>query len=342
MTVKTGVVLAGGLGTRLRPLTNLCPKPALPVVNIPLVGHQLLWLAREGIERVRVSARYGADKLAAALARHDWGLAVEVVVEPEPLDTAGAIKFAAQGIEEPFVATNGDIILNAPLQAMVEAHLAARADATILLRKVVDVSPFGLVLRDDRGLVARFLEKQPVDPTGQNTVNGGVYLLGPDVLDFIPAFQAWSVERQLFPDLLEAGRKILGFLPDGSYYWADVGHLASYLAVQRDLLDGALPWCGAGVAATAKIDASARLLGPVAVADGVVVGQGATVGPYVSLGEGAEVADGAVVGDSIVWAGGRIGPGASVRRTVVATGAQVAANANLSDGVCMPDEYSRS
>lgn len=340
MTVRTAVILAGGLGTRLRPLTNLCPKPALPVVNIPLVGHQLLWLAREGIERARVAAGYGAEKLEAALAKRDWGLRVDVVVEPQPLDTAGGIKFAADHLDEPFVATNGDILLNAPLQAMAQAHFAAGAVATILLRKVADVSSFGLVVRDDRGLVTRFLEKQPSDPTGQNTVNAGVYLLAPDVLDFIPAFQSWSVERQLFPDLLEAGRSLLGFLPEEPYYWADVGHLKTYLSVQRDLLEGALPWCGAAVAATARIDATARLVEPVAIADGVVVGQAATVGPYVSIGEGAEIGAGAVVEESVVWPGARIGPGAKVCKAVVVTGAVVAADANLTDGVCMPDEHS--
>ena len=339
-TVRKAVLLAGGLGTRLRPLTNLCPKPALPVVNIPLVAHQLLWLAREGVEEARVSAGYGADKLRAVLAHRDWGLDVRIVVEPRPLDTAGGIKFAADGIREPFIATNGDILLDAPLQAMVQAHFAAGADATILLRRVPDVSQFGLVLRDERRLVTQFLEKQPCDPTGQNAVNAGVYLLAPNVLDFVPALQPWSAERQLFPDLLEAGRTVLGFLPQQPYYWADVGHLETYLAAHRDLLDGALPWCRAGVASGARVDSSARLVGPVAIAEGAIVGPRARVGPYVSVGEGAEVDAEAVVQEAVLWPGARVGRGARVCRAVVATGAHVAAEANLEDGVCMPDEYS--
>lgn len=339
--VRKAVLLAGGLGTRLRPLTYLVPKPALPVVNLPLVAHQLLWLAGQGVEQARVSAGYLATQVREALSRRDWGLEVEVVEEPEPLDTAGGIRFAAQGFGEAFVATNGDVLLDAPLTAMAEAHAEAGAAATILLRRVEDVSPFGLVHRDEAGRVTEFLEKRPSDPMGQNTVNAGVYVLAADVLDSVPPLVEWSVEKRLFPDLLAAGRTLVGYLPGEAYYWMDVGRVETYLAAHRDLLDGAVPWCGPSVSPAAEIDASARIVGPVAVGADAKIGAGATVGPHASLGDGAVVGERASVAASVLWAGAEVGAGAELRNTVVATGARVADGLTLQEGMVMPDEYPR-
>lgn len=334
--ISTAVVLVGGLGTRLRPLTNLLPKPLLPLLDIPLIGHQILWLARNGIQRVILAAGYKAERLRSELLRHDWGLELTVVEEPEPLDTAGAIKFASQGLEETFLATNGDLILNPSLADMVAAHEAAGAAATIMLRRVEDVSHYGLVLRDDTSRVIAFLEKKPEDETGQRTVNAGVYLLEPNVLHLVPERSSWSIERRLFPDLLASGAVIHGHLPARPYYWIDVGRLDTYRQAHRDLLAGVVDWCGPWVSEQATISPQAKLVAPVFLSGGVRVGPEAVVGPFVSLSPCVEVGEGARVEDSIVWATARVGHGARVVGCVVTPEAVVPDGESISDRIVMP------
>lgn len=333
----TAVVLVGGLGTRLRPLTHLRPKPIIPLGDIPLVGHQLLWLARHGIERVILAGGYKADMLSQRLAETDWGLEVSIVQEPEPLDTAGAIKYAAKGLEGTIVATNGDIVLDAPLCDMMQAHAAADACATILLRRVEDVSQYGLVLRDERGRVVEFREKQPEDPTGQRTVNAGVYLLNCDVLDSVPSGRPWSMERQLFPGLLARGGTVLGFLPAEDYYWIDVGRVETYRQAHRDILSGKLVWSRGGVLAGAEVASTARLRQPLLICPRARIGDGAAIGPYTSIGAETHVGAGAMVADSIVWEGARIGKGARVSGCIVATGATVPPGEDVADRIVMPE-----
>jgi NDP-sugar pyrophosphorylase family protein len=334
--LRCAVLLVGGLGTRLRPLTYLRPKPLLPVVNLPLVGHQLRWLARNGVERAVLAAGYKADLVLQELAKEDWGLEVRVIAEPEPRDTAGALKLAAADLGEPFLATNGDVIVDAALAPMWQAHQAAHAMVTILLRRVPDVSPYGLVCCDNDGRVYAFLEKQSTDPTGKQTVNAGVYICEPEALQYVPDGEPCSLERDLFPLLIAQGHLLRGYLPGEAYYWIDVGRPETYRQANCDLLGGAVAWCGPEVAPTAVIDTSATLKPPVAIASGAVVQRGATVGPYAVLGSQATVHCGAAVAFSILWEGACVESGATVEESVVATGATVAAGAHLHATVVMP------
>jgi NDP-sugar pyrophosphorylase family protein len=333
--IRSAVLLVGGLGTRLRPLTYARPKPILPVVNIPLVGHQLLWFAAQGVRRVRLAAGYGAEQVREELSRRDWGLTVEVIVEEQPLDTAGALKLAGGDLHEPFFATNGDILLNAPLAPMAAAQAAAGATASILLRRVDDVSHYGLVVRDDVGHVAAFLEKQPTDPSGQNTVNAGVYLLQPDALDFVPEGTSWSVERQLYPDLLAAGRTVLGHVPEAPYYWLDVGRMETYLQAHLDLLDGAVEWFEPDVAPGDEVTGAWRGLGPLAMGEGCSIGDGAILGPNVCLGRNVKIGAGAQVASSVLWDGAEVGEGARLEKVIVAGDARVGAGQTLFDRIVM-------
>lgn len=331
--IRAAVLLVGGLGTRLRPLTCARPKPILPVVNIPLVGHQLLWLAAQGVRRVRLAAGYGAGQVREELALRDWGLTVEVIVEDEPLDTAGALRLAAAGLDEPFFAANGDVILNAPLAPMAAAHAAAGASASILLRRVDDVSHYGLVVRDDSGRVTAFLEKQPSDPSGRNTVNAGVYLLEPDVLDLVPPRAKWSVERRLYPDLLAAGRTVLGHLPPAPYYWLDVGRIETYVQAHRDLLAGAVEWFRPDCAAGERISGAWQGFGPLAMGEGCEVGDGAVLGPFACLGRDVKIGAGAHVAASVLWDGAEVGDAARVENCILSSAARVQAGQTLTDEV---------
>ncbi len=336
--IVEAVLLVGGLGTRLRPLTYLLPKALLPVGNLPLVGHQLLWLGHQSIKRVRLAAGYQAEALQEGLGKRKWPVQWDVVVERQRLDTAGALRLAATGAGT-FLAANGDLVLNPPLDAMVAAHKEAGAIATILLRRVEDVSHFGLVVRDEAGVVGNvvaFLEKQPIDPSGQRTVNAGLYIMEPEVLEHIPPDTPWSVERQLFPQLVRDGERVIGFLPEEPYYWLDVGRLETYLQANFDVAAGRLPWWNPGVDGAAHVSDSAELIEPVVAGAGAVIGERAQVGPNVVLGEGAAVGPGAVVRDTVLWPEACVGAGAKVVKVVVATGGVVDDETQIEQTVVMP------
>lgn len=329
--LSEAVLLVGGLGTRLRPLTYLLPKPLLPVGNLPLVGHQLLWLAREGIKHATLAAGYKADVVWEHLGKRQWGLEPQLVVEPEALDTAGALKLAARP-KATFLAANGDLILNIGLGPVVSAHKEAGALATILLRRVDDVSRYGLVIRERMDTVAPvvgFLEKQPFDPSRQGTVNAGVYILEPEVLDYIPAATPWSLERQLFPRLVREKQLVLGYLPEQPYYWIDVGHIEAYLQANYDAASGAWPWCNSGVDATARVASGAQIVPPVIIGAYATIEPGATVGPYTVIGEGSLIGRGAQVVRSVVWGAAVVGEGAKLHEAVVVSGASVNSQAEV-------------
>ncbi len=332
------VLLAGGLGTRLRPLTHAEPKPLAPVANRPLISYSLRMLRRGGVGEAILASGYRAARLREALeGEREDGLRVRCVDEPEPLDTAGAIRHALPAADGAFVAMNGDQIMDVDVRALLEAHAARGADLTIVVRRVADVSAFGLVLCDAEDRVEAFLEKRPTDPSGRNLVNSGMYVFSPTVLEAIPAGRPCSNERELFPGLVKAGAHVLAFRMSDDAYWADVGTPAKYLDANGRVLSGALPWADAPSDPAAASD----------IAPGARVEASARIGPRVSVGEGAVVGPGAVIADSILWPGALVeegcrlanvivGPAARVpaRTTIVCEGAAIVANtlAEMSDG----------
>ena len=321
---QQAVILVGGLGTRLRPLTYRLPKALLPVANRPLLSYELEWLRRAGVRQVILAVSYQAETLQAGLGDGSaWGVELVYVPERERLDTAGALKNCAGRLEGRFWALNGDLIYDFDPAPLVAQHEAAGATLSLTLRRVEDISPFGLIQRDERGRVTAFLEKVAVDPTGQNTVNAGIYLMEPAALELAPAGVPYSNETQLFPGLLARGATVLGYLPERMGYWSDVGRLETYLQANRDLLGGALPWVRAGVDAAATVDPGAEVVAPCSLAEGVTVAAGARVGPYVSLGAGVAVGEGARMAESVVLPGAVIGRGASLTQVVVSAGETV-------------------
>ncbi len=332
--ISQAVLLVGGLGTRLRPLTYRTPKALLPVLNRPLVSYELELLGRHGVAEAILTAAYHAQQLRSALGTgRRWGPKLVYVEEQRPLDTAGAIKNAEKLIQGDFFALNGDLILDCNLTELAQAHQESGAVVTILLRRVADISHFGLIQRDERGFITAFREKATEDETAENTVNAGVYVMNPEVLDYIPPGRPYSNETDLFPTLLEKGLPMYGHLPTQLGYWTDVGRLETYLAAHRDLLRGGLPWlswadCSAEVAEPGTVIEPPTCCGP-----NGTIGAGAKVGPYVTLGAGVQVGAAAVLRDCIIHPGATIGAAAQVESAVVAENEIVPEGYHQSEGV---------
>ena len=314
MPTTRAVLLAGGLGTRLRPLTYAEPKPLAPVANRPLISYSLRMLRRGGVDEAILASGHMADRLREALeGEREDGLLVRCVDEPEPLDTAGGVKNALPRADAAFIAMNGDQILDVDVRALLQAHERNRADLTIVVRRVEDVSAFGLVLCDEDHRIEAFLEKRPDDPTGRNLVNSGLYVFSPSVLDEIPSARAYSNEHDLFPGLVEAGARVFAFPMSSEAYWADVGTPVKYLDANRRLLNGALPWADRPSDPERSSD----------IAPGARVAPTAQIGPSVSVGAGAVVGEGVAVANSILWPGAVVGEGCRLANVIVGPGCRV-------------------
>jgi len=326
-------VLAGGEGTRLRPLTYTTPKPLLPIANRPFLEHQLAWLAGHGVDEVVLSLGYRPDAFAGRFPDGVFypgtprtpgaGVRLRYAVEPEPLGTAGAIRFAASGLEGGrLIVCNGDILTDLDLSALVRFHTERGAEATIALTRVEDPSAFGVVPTDEDGRVLGFVEKPAPGAAPTDWVNAGTYVLEASVLDAIPDGRAVSIERETFPGLLEQGRSLYA-MPSPAY-WLDIGTPAKYLQANADLLAGRTMLA----APDSDVDPAADVTGSV-VGARAEVGKGARVLRSVLL-EGARVGPGAEVADSIIGAGASVGDGAVVKDlSIVGPGAEVAAGARL-------------
>lgn len=324
------VVLVGGFGTRLRPLTYDVPKPMLPVVHRPMIVRLVERLAPAGVTDVVLALGFKPEPFAAAFPNGvhvlpDGGVVrVHYAVEPEPLDTAGAIAFAARaaGIDSTFVVANGDVITDLPLADLVAAHHKGGRAATIHLTPVPDPSAFGVVEYDADGTVRRFVEKPAPGETDSNLINAGTYVFEPEVLDLIAAGEKISVERDTFPRLVADGR--LGAYATDDY-WIDAGRPELFLAANLDLIDGRRTTTEPGLAEGADIHPESCVEGSV-VGAGVIVEALADVRRSVLL-PGARIGRGAVVADSIV--AGLVGSGASLANCVVGAGYAVADGADL-------------
>ena len=350
---STALIVAGGRGTRLRPLTDTVPKPLLPFCGAPFLAGLARRLGDAGVTRVGLVV--GADTapfapLVELLAPH--GLEVTLVPEPEPLDTAGGVRAATHGLDEPVLVLNGDVLSDLDVAALAADHAATGAAATIALTRVPDTSTFGVCVLDGDRITA-FVEKPPPGTLpGQDTVNAGAYVLAAGVLDrFAPG--PLSFEREVFPTLLSAGARLTGSVHEG--VWTDLGTPERFLAGQRLVLDGAMRWPpledlddlgeregraalrGVRVGADVRIASDARLDGPVVLEDGVQVGSGAAVGPHVVAAAGAAIGDGADVAEALLGVGATVGQRAVLIDALLAPGAHVAPGSEVTGPVAGPD-----
>ncbi len=334
-----GVLLVGGLGTRLRPLTVYTPKPMLPVAGVPFVLHQLARLRDAGVTHVVLATSYRAEVFEGCLGDgREFGLELEYATEDEPLGTGGAIANVVgrlrSGPDDPVVVLNGDVLSGHDVGGQIAWHRDAGADVTLHLVRVADARAYGCVPTDPSGRVTQFLEKMPEPVTDQ--VNAGCYVFRRSVLDEIPAGRVVSVERETFPALLERGALVLGCVDDS--YWLDLGTPEAFVTGSRDLVLGVVRSSAVPGPPGESLVLPGAVVEPGAVVDGgSVVGAGARVAAGAEvhgsvLQDGAVVAAGAVVVASVVGSGARVGERTLVERAVVGDDAVVGADCEIAPG----------
>ncbi len=330
------VVLVGGFGTRLRPLTTHTPKQMLPIVGRPMIERVVAQLAAGGVTDAVLALGYRPDAFIEAYPDDTCaGVTLHYAVESEPLDTAGAVRFAALdgGIEHTFLVVNGDVLTDLDVAQLWAFHQQTGAEGTIALTPVDDPSRYGVVPIDGDGRVEAFVEKPPPGEAPTNWINAGTYVLEPSVLDRIPAGAKVSIERQTFPDMV-ADRSLFALHSDA--YWVDAGTPATYLQVQLDLIDGVRGVAEAAVDRGATVAADADVSHSVVMA-GVEVGSGAVVRDSVLL-PGARVDGGAVVEGSIVGARAVVEGRAEVRRLSVVGQDMTVEAGTVLDGAKIPED----
>ena len=333
------LILAGGKGTRLRPLTVYTPKPVVPVCNRPFLLYQIDTLRQAGVTDITLSLSYQPQKIEQQLGDgSDFGVKITYTVEPQPMGTAGAYKFAEDLIREPTVVFNGDIVTDLDLEAVIREHDERKAAATIVLAPVENPSAYGLVETEEDGRIRRFLEKPKADEITCNTINAGTYILDPSVLDLIPAGENYSFEYGVFPELLRRGAAFYAHVPRDAY-WIDIGTPARYLQVHQDILAGRVRGVnlrerrgGADDLAThAEIDELSL------IADDCTVKPGAQIVNSV-IGEGVHVEEKARIENSVVWPHTRVGAGAHLSNAIVGRGCHIGRASQVGAGAVLGDK----
>lgn len=339
------VVMAGGEGTRLRPITSLRPKPMVPVVGQPIMEHILGLVKHHGMLDVVATLAFMPQVIQDYFGDGDeWGMRISYTVEDSPLGTAGSVKNAERLLDEPFVVISGDALTDIDLAAVMRFHESHDGPVTIALKRVPDPLEFGVVMTGEDGRIERFLEKPSWGQVFSDTINTGIYVLDPMVFDHIPSDEPFDFSGQLFPRLMELGYPLYGCVVDG--YWCDVGNLASYRQVHRDILDDKamvfVPgtrtrdgvWLGKGV----DLDPGATVEGKVVIGANTKVRRGARLGAYTVTGENCLIGADADIQHSIVWNDAFIGTGAVLRGAVVCRRADIRARARLQAGSAIGDE----
>lgn len=336
------LILAGGKGTRLRPLTVYTPKPIVPVLNRPFLLYQIELLRRANIKDITLSLSYQPDKIEQVLGDGtDFGVNLRFITEPSPMGTGGAYKFAAASIRETTIVFNGDILTDLDISKVVEFHRNKKADATIALTPVENPSAYGLVETDEDGKILQFLEKPKAEEIANlttNNINAGIYILEPGVLDLIPAGENRSFEYNVFPDLLNQKKPFYAYVLDGNY-WRDIGNPKSYLEVHHDFLNGKIKHfkteksTNFEVATAAIIDKSS------------IIGENCIIKPNAKIfnsviGEGVHIEERAIVENSIIWAHTRISNSAHIKDAIIGRGCHIGRNVEVNRGAVLGDKTS--
>lgn len=327
------VVLVGGEGTRLRPLTFETPKPMVPVMNVPFLERTLRRLKDAGITDVILPAGYLPEAITSYFGDgRELGLTIRYVIEETPLGTAGALKNVENFITGPFFVLNGDVLTSLDLRAMRANHEQRGGVASLHLIRVEDPSAFGCVVNDASGRISAFVEKPKREEAPTNEVNAGTYLLEREVLDAIPAGRPVSIERETFPALIAAGKRLYAYTTTD--YWMDLGKPEAYLASHRHIFEGSMPLgLQPGIDGPGANDVPASaIVPPVFIGRNVRIAPDATVGPYTVLGDACEVGSGAVVADSLLWDNVVVEPGASLDWAIVASRARIGTGAAVGRG----------
>jgi mannose-1-phosphate guanylyltransferase/phosphomannomutase len=336
--------MAGGEGTRLRPLTTSQPKPMLPMANQPMAAHIISLLKDHGFDEIIITVAFLANTIRTYFGDgSEFGVRIDYATEETPLGTAGSVLNAREQLDERFLVISGDVLTDIDLGELVRFHDEAGAVATLALKAMENPLDFGIVITDDQGRIERFLEKPTWGQVFTDRINTGIYVLDPVVLDHIPSGRPVDFSAEVFPELLEAGRPLYGFTTER--YWEDVGTLDAYLKAHEDILDGkvsvrvdAFPlregvWVGEG----AVIDPSATIEAPALIGDNCRVGPGVRIGAYSVLGANVRVGEHADIERSVVHDNSYIGPGSAMRSSVVGRSCELRRGVNIGEGAVLGD-----
>ena len=285
------VIMAGGEGTRLRPLTSNAPKPMMPIANRPMMEHIVELLKRHGFEEIVVTVAFQANAIRTYFGNgSEFGVSMVYATEETPLGTAGSVRNAMDELNEPFLVISGDVMTDIDLGSIVEFHRERKAMATIGLKSMENPLEFGIVITREDGSIERFLEKPTWGQVFSDTINTGIYVLEPSIFDYIEADKSVDFSSDVFPRMLDDGMPVFGYVAEG--YWEDVGTLDAYIKAHQDVLDGQVSvdiggfrmgdgiWLGEG----SEIDPAASIDGPAIIGDYCRVEAGAHLGEYSVLG----------------------------------------------------------
>ena len=332
------VILVGGEGTRLRPLTSTVPKPIVPLVDRPFMAYMLEWLRRHEVDDVVMAMGYLATAVQNVLGDGSaYGMRIRYVEEPSPLGTGGALKFAESLLDERFFMLNGDVLSDMDLSAQLAAHERSGAKGTLALVPVEDPSAYGLVYTEDDGAVREFVEKPSLDTAEGNHVSAGAYILEREVLDLIEPDRNVSIEREVWPQLV--GKGLYAFAHDA--YWLDIGTPDRYLQATFDIIEGNVRTevaekLGAGyMSVAADVECDGRVVPPAVVQSRCKIAEGAHVGALVVLGDGVEVGSGSTIERAVVLQGAEIGEDCVLRDCVVAAGARIGPRTHITGGAVL-------
>lgn len=344
------VILVGGMGTRLRPLSINTPKSMMPVVTTPFIEYVIRRLNHHGIRQIVLAISHLAQPIKNYLGDgSQFGVNISYTIEETALGTAGAVKNAVRYLgSEPFVVLNGDIFTDLDLSAMTALHDQHKAKITIALTPVEDPTQYGLIETDNRNRITRFLEKPNWEQVTTNMINAGTYIMEADVLKSIPEQTIFSFEHDVFPPMLQKGELIYAF--PSSCYWIDIGTPEKYHQLNRDLLNGKSDQFSFhtnnqfSVGVGSKIHQTAEITGPAMVGNICTIGQKVKLNGAVAIGSSSTIGNDAIVDDSVIWHDVKIEPGAIVKHSIIANNCRVGAgstivNAVVSDRVTIATSY---
>lgn len=319
------LIIAGGLGTRLRPLTYNTPKPIVPVANRPFVAYQIEHLQKHGVDEIILNLHYLSQEIKKMLDDGDrWGVKIRYSIEKTPLGTAGAVKNAEKFFgDEPMIIFNGDILTDIDISGVVRFHHEKRASVTLTLTEVEDPTPFGLILTDRNSRVTRFIEKPNWESVTAKTINAGIYVVDPKIFHEVPEGRAYSFERDLYPSLLENRVPIFGYLSHA--YWIDIGSPDMYKEAHEAIMRGEVEVKIGGNRLREKIwvgkdtflDPTVKLKGPAIIGERVNLGEGTEIRDYVTIGDRVSIGRDCSLDRAIVWKGAKIGNNVSLSDCIV-------------------------
>ncbi len=339
------VVMAGGQGTRLRPLTSNQPKPMVPVVNKPLMEHIIEHLKRHHFEQIVVTLQFLPTVITNYFSDGSaWGVNMSYATEESPLGTAGSVRNARSFLTRPFVVVSGDALTDIDLTAAAKFHRERKAMVTIVLKKAPNPLDFGLVITDEEGKIVRFLEKPGWGEVFSDTINTGIYIIEPEVLNMVPDDRPYDFSKDLFPEMLENGLPLYGYVADG--YWTDVGNHEQYLEAHRDILDGLVDvrvpghrlennvWIGDGT----EVGEDVKLSGPLLLGSHVKVEGGTKIREYTVVGDNVVIKRDNFLHRSVVLDNTYIGPSCHIRGSTIGRNCDIKSGVRIDEGAVLGDD----